>query len=351
MAWDFISPPLGIENRSQSTLHLPHQFKKTSMMKKTAMMAIMGLFLFASCEKDEEFDNKIENEYFSVENGVFNGGAFPSSTLSQSMGEVSINKNAIPGGSSYVTILTDEPMSEFYVGVSGIEGHIVVPATPATRAGENEYSLLLLLSQNLEQAFTLMLSGRGESGEIYREVNESISFIGVGTGALQVSLSFNNDTDVDLYVVRPNGEVIYYGNEGGYDEDGEVWGLDLDSNPACDIDGVNNENIFFPTSELLPGKYEVWVNLYENCNGMPTIWAITATNNGATITPSYGKNPATGTFAGNAPSNDISSNLNELAIKVMEFTISGTRTSVNSYSSHPIPKSVSAIHKEQVASR
>ena len=319
-------------------------------MRKKLTFALMAFFFIISMNScfDSIMDivNILENEYFTVENSEYYNGSIPASTSSEQMGTVSINSSVIPGGSCYITITTTQTMQEFYLCVNGVNGHLVVPAA-AHHAGGNVYNLLLLISQNLHQSFTFVISGRTTGGTICPQITKPLERIAVGTGALQVSLSFNNNTDVDLYVVRPNGQVIYYGNTGGSD-----WGLDLDSNAACSIDGINQENIFFPTNLLLEGKYEVWVNLYENCNHVATTWNVRANRGSTLITPSFGSNPATGTFAANAPSNRISSSLNSSAVKVMEFSISGaadTKAFEDMLDYNLMPKSEKAILKEQLA--
>jgi hypothetical protein len=158
-----------------------------------------------------------------------------------------------------------------------------------------------------------------------------LQFVNAGTGALQVSLSFDNDKDVDLYVVEPNGNVIYYGNKGGNlvqdEETGEYslnFGLDIDSNANCAIDGINNENIYYTTEFIQSGKYAVWVNMFANCDpSIPTNWVITTTRQGALVPVTYGQNPSSGVFPIGTPSNRIGSSLDG-ALKVMEFTMSGT---------------------------
>ena len=325
-------------------------------MKKILLLSIFAVAMmsFFGCKKDdpkEESENLIANNYFSVANSTYQSGALPTSTSSQSLGSFNMNNSVIPGGSSFVTITNPDQIKEFYLSVNGVDGYLVVPASAITRADGNMYSIILLISQNLDGGFTFVITAKTASGEILMQATQTVSYIAVGTGALQVSLSFDTDKDVDLYVVRPNGGIIYYGNRGGYDDEGNRWGLDLDSNAGCGIDGVNNENIFFPASLLLSGKYEVWVNLWGNCDqSVPVNWVIVATRSGGLITPSSGQNPAAGTFVADAPSNSIGSTLNERAVKVMEFTITDGVTSVMpNYA--PLVQLPSAIAKERASAQ
>lgn len=76
-------------------------------------------------------------------------------------------------------------------------------------------------------------------------------------GVIQIGLSWNTDADIDLRVVDPFGEEIYYSNpnsdSGGY--------LDRD-----DTDGFGPENIYW-ASNIPSGKYSVSLTYYSPDNG------------------------------------------------------------------------------------
>ncbi|MFO0600290.1 MAG: hypothetical protein U0228_33580 [Myxococcaceae bacterium] len=113
-----------------------------------------------------------------------------------------------------------------------------------------------------------------------------------GGGPVQVTVRWDTDTDVDLHVDEPlpDGGVceIYYGDTGGQNSScGAVGELDLDSNAGCSIDGVDIENIIYPSGSAAPsGTYTVRVDYYDNCgvttsipyeievraNGQTTAW-------------------------------------------------------------------------------
>jgi hypothetical protein len=94
--------------------------------------------------------------------------------------------------------------------------------------------------------------------------------IEVGAGDVQVSISWNADSDVDLHVVDPYGDEIYYGNtrvsSGGV--------LDLDSNASCRIDGIRNENITWPEGEAPRGTYVVRVDYWDSCEVPATDYVV-----------------------------------------------------------------------------
>jgi hypothetical protein len=99
------------------------------------------------------------------------------------------------------------------------------------------------------------------------------------TGDVQVSVSWDAPSDVDLHVVDPFGEDIYYGNSvsssGGQ--------LDVDSNPACAIDGRQIENIRWG-SRAPGGTYTVRVDYWAGCEVARTNYLVTVKNGSATTT-------------------------------------------------------------------
>ncbi|MGE4569080.1 MAG: YfaP family protein [Bacteroidales bacterium] len=84
-----------------------------------------------------------------------------------------------------------------------------------------------------------------------------------GYGDVQVTLTWNNGADLDLYVTDPNGDELWYDNM-SIASGGE---LDVD-----DINGYGPENIFWPDGEAPDGLYQVSVHHYvwENQPERPT---------------------------------------------------------------------------------
>ncbi len=104
----------------------------------------------------------------------------------------------------------------------------------------------------------------------------------VNAGSLQVSLRWNAAADVDLHVVAPSRDELFYGRRsipgGG--------SLDLDSNAGCRIDGVNNENVSWPgESRPADGSYVIRVDYWSACGvTAPVTYTVTVTNCGVTTT-------------------------------------------------------------------
>lgn len=309
-------------------------------MKKSfffALAAVLALGALNSCSKDNEENNEseLETKYFTIEDATYSQNAIPAATTENTFTDVTLGQNVLNGGSSIVTVESAQPLAEFYVSVGDVEGHYTFDAREATRtrAGDDYvYTFTLLVSQALDGKFTVRISALTESGEVMPAFSHEFGLIEAGTGALQVNLSFNNAKDLDLYLVLPDGHVVFYGDPGWMTDYNQqtyeytmLWGLDIDSNAGCSIDNINSENIFFPEEYVMNGKYTVYVNLYDNCNpGIATSWTATALYQGNAIRTGFGRNPASGTFPVNASDNDIWDDpANDGAVKAMEFTISG----------------------------
>ncbi len=118
--------------------------------------------------------------------------------------------------------------------------------------------------ENLCSQFTTAADAGPDTG---RCVCNPTPTLPVGTGAVQVTLTWFNESalDLDLWVTEPSGERCYYGNPV------TATGGQLDRDNLCGnyING-RPENIFWQTNPPV-GKYIVEVDWYYDCgNGMPS---------------------------------------------------------------------------------
>ena len=275
--------------------------------------------LLTSCTGTEGGGNSgssnVQN-YLDVEGGSLVKKAKPFSTNEFGL-VVEMNSTIIPGGTVIPNVYSPVTPKRMYIGVEDATGYYeVIPEAD----GQN-YSCVILINQDLEledgEGFVIWGALTNADGDISETWEKEVSMHNVGTGQLQVSLSFTNAKDVDLHLIEPNGEHIYYGNRtssnGGQ--------LDLDSNAGCSIDDINNENITYGEDAYIePGTYTVYVDMYNNCD--PTVatgYSVTVTYGGRIISANTGyTNPARGTFPVDEPSNHA--NLDNLQ-PVMTFTI------------------------------
>lgn len=314
---------------------------------------IVATMLFVACGKDKVATIQ---KFFSIENATLVEDDMPEATSDQTI-EVSMNQNVIPGGSSYVTLTTDNAAKKILVGLKDQVGYYeIVPQTNR----DYDYSFVLMVDQDItldegQTSFTVQVAIVDESGNISQIWESPVNLKVVGTGALQVSLSFDNAKDVDLHLIEPEyndeyGEPvgfysrhIYYGNHwsanGGW--------LDLDSNPSCALDYVNNENITYndSTAWVAPGTYKVYVDLFENCDEtVPTNYVVTVFYGGNLIASK------SAVFPVGAPStyNPISEEYVAENEPFLTFTI-GNNGQKRVKTFEPAPMTQSAIEKESNA--
>ncbi len=88
----------------------------------------------------------------------------------------------------------------------------------------------------------------------------------IGSGDVQVTLVWTGGEDLDLHVVDPAGDEIYYGNRRSA-SGGE---LDRDQIPSCGDTGTHVENVFWPEGGAPSGEYETWVNVFRSCDAPST---------------------------------------------------------------------------------
>ena len=93
---------------------------------------------------------------------------------------------------------------------------------------------------------------------------QELNVLPVGRGDLEVTLSMSEATDLDLYVVEPNRNVIYFDNM----RSATNGRLDLDANADCRANrNVRYEHIFWPEGGVPEGTYQIRVDNWRNCIG------------------------------------------------------------------------------------
>jgi hypothetical protein len=144
--------------------------------------------------------------------------------------------------------------------------------------------------------FKLMFSLK--SGGSVSQVNEHSVTINPSANSsdnLQISLNWAYPVDMDLHVQTPDGNDIYYGSPVG--QNGGM--LDLDSNPTCIIDNVNNENITWGNNLPASGTYILRADLWSACNFHDSIpFILTLNKKGLTTTYSGKFSPPDQSYGG-----------------------------------------------------
>lgn len=106
----------------------------------------------------------------------------------------------------------------------------------------------------IDIASLLVAAGEGHENTYADVINATEGAMMYGYGDIQVTLTWNNTSDLDLYVTDPFGETISYTNV----TSGSGGQLDVD-----DVDGYGPENIFWLTGTAPLGSYAVAVDHFD----------------------------------------------------------------------------------------
>ena len=174
---------------------------------------------------------------------------------------------AINGGSLRATLTSATPFTTAIVSLSNHDDYYQVSlGAPVTSV-----DLVITISQDAPQATLAMSYAASSGGPFGNLLNQTINMIRVGAGDVQVSVAWDAPTDVDLHVFDPDSEEIYFANttsaSGGT--------LDLDSNAACSIDNINNENITWPIGGAPTGNYSVSLVYWSACSQPQSNYTVT----------------------------------------------------------------------------
>lgn len=301
-------------------------FKGGLLLAAVLSFAVVGLTACSNDDPDPEVpttDSKAEfsSRYFSIENASFEAGALPEVTGGEPISGLSMNNQALTGGMNFVTIQTEKVYDNFLVGIKGQEGYWKVGASDGmpgasqvqARASYNTYIIPISFGTGYASDIVIIIIAVDDQGNMSEPTEGEVDYVESKSGDLNINLTFSNAKDIDLHLITPSGTRIYYNNRGGYytivEDDGTTreveFGLDHDSNAACNIDNLNNENIFIPAEMIEAGVYKVEVDMYSNCDDeIATSWAIVARYQGGIITPLTGANPAAGVYPVGAPRGD-----------------------------------------------
>jgi formylglycine-generating enzyme required for sulfatase activity len=194
--------------------------------------------------------------------------------------DVEMNNIVISGGSAILAVESSVRLNKLYIQIDGEEGYYVLGLSDSSlidSTGGFTYSVVIQFTQNLENGeLKASFAGVSINNQISAPVVKTAEIKQVGAGNLQISLSWNNSDDLDLYVKTPSGGTIYFSNKKV--GNGE---LDLDANVGCG--NVSNENIYF-SGALANGDYTVWINLFEKCGTAGAAYNVTASSNGQIFT-------------------------------------------------------------------
>ena len=88
---------------------------------------------------------------------------------------------------------------------------------------------------------------------------------GYQTGNIQITAAWTSPSDIDLHVLDPMGEEIYYAHRNS--QSGGV--LDRDANAACSVSPPTVENVYWG-GQPPPGSYRIRLVAYDMCRSAAT---------------------------------------------------------------------------------
>lgn len=242
----------------------------------------LGLLVLAGCTTSSgdagHRHTLISRALIGNTQGTFNTGA-PGTDAAAPAAEVSGASTIIPGGSASFTVSAAVEFTQIFLWFQGVDGffEFTVPPTLSER-------LLITLNPNLPEEFYSLIFAVGTGNGPGATATQHTAVERVGTGSVQVSVSWDSPADVDLYLVEPDGFEIYY-----YTRESASGGtLDLDSNAACLSDDVRNENITYENATPPTGEYTVRLNYWSDCGAAETNWVVTVRVEGQPVSTYQG---------------------------------------------------------------
>lgn len=209
-----------------------------------------------------------------IVNAVLKSGAVPRATGGPTA-VLALESSIITGTPGKIRVAGDAPFTRIAVTVPGTVDYweITLPAPVF------EIQVIATGSSSLPNASFIMDASVGIAAGYGGSAQQAVQAVDLAASDLAVIVRWNALADVDLHVTDPKGVEVFFGRtsspEGGR--------LDLDSNPACNFDGVNQEVITWPLGKAPTGEYKVSVFYWSDCGAPRTDYSVTLMSRGRTI--------------------------------------------------------------------
>ncbi len=165
--------------------------------------------------------------------------------------------SSVNGGSALLAVSSGTAFTTVVVRVEGLDGYYQLELPEGSTDGD----VILGIADGASDVTLPVRVAVGTDASLSAYAAHDLRIHHVGTGDVQISVSWTGGSDVDLRVTDPSGDLVYFGNtpspSGG--------SLDLDSNAGCTIDNVNSENIVWPAGHAPRGDYKVTVAYHDDC--------------------------------------------------------------------------------------
>jgi hypothetical protein len=210
-----------------------------------------------------------EGEVIRVREGAFSEGAPPltSPTISAATPPAILSltgpQAVTNGGTAVLLVQLAEPMDAptFVVQLMGEKGYHTVLGVDSDLDGVYEISVQVR-GEAEQTSLILSVASIDSSGNVGPYQQIEIELVHSGTGDVKVTLSFDRLHDLDLHVIEPGGDEIFYQRPASATS-GQ---LDLDAGANCQPSSANTENVFWPRGGAPLGEYRVSVHNYQQCS-------------------------------------------------------------------------------------
>lgn len=373
--------------------------KKNILMK--SFLFALGAFMFASCGDgdnpsidynpgESHVPTILQKYWFVMQGGYYHGKDFPAPTMTTPVSTVQLSKPVVVSGTAYanITIVSAQKFRRFFLGVEGVEEYWeIFPAGPDEVVAGTQTSASMVFDEETglwtyiipieyvsaaNTDFNILLSAEdadcnitsltevapkpddpgkpddptppaptpGTDPEPVTPEPDEPAFPGV-EGApedLHVYMIFDQQNDLDLYLLTPGGTEIFWKNLRGGSALSPKFKMDLDAYHYSNPTDPTIEHIYIPKKWVMAGTYIIRVNLHkwEFAPNTKTNWKVWATYDkkfikddlsGKTFTST---DPLTGSFAADATTHPVqkidtpaNKALGEETL-VMKFTISAS---------------------------
>jgi hypothetical protein len=240
---------------------------------RLAAIAVLSLLGLTSCDSSptvvqgSEVSSYIAAVLVQDTRGLLQTGTAPAAASGPSV-TTPATVSGITGGSARLSITGSSQFRWVAVSVPGVNGYYLVEL-PFDVTSTN--AIITVAGNVPRRDFDVVFAVADGNGAWGGGDATAVSVISVAGGDIQVSVTWNTEADVDLHVLEPGGEEIYYGNRSS-NTGGE---LDIDANAACGTSNLRQENVGWSTGEAPPGQYIVRVEYWSSCGAVQTDYIVT----------------------------------------------------------------------------
>ena len=227
--------------------------------------------------------------------GVLRFASLPQPGIGPAVVEVVGNQVIANGGAFFLDVVADPGVDKLLVSIDEEPfGYYEIDLPDSAGSSHRLVGHLMFDLDPALSPFCLTLTAVNRDGAAGLPACHTMYIAPVASGELQITVSWDAISDLDLHVVDGHGDEIYYGQttvaSGGT--------LDLDSSCDDQFGGIiRNEHVVWPEQSPPPGIYVVRVNHWESCDVPETNYVVRVDYRGETSTFS-GKFTGPGEFGG-----------------------------------------------------